>query len=636
MATIDTTTAGGGGARPQQQQPSNLRLVLDGSIEAALKLAVPDGKPKFVLATFGNLGVKDQLANFIKYCSRAGAPHIIGAVDVGAFDLMLSLGSPAYKTPLANEAYHLDGSNQHSSGSWKKFAGMRTGEVARIVQLGYTVLHTDCDVVFLRDPSPYIMCSDADAASAAWGSASRFPCAPLREADVAVSSDNMSPDRDAQGHAGYAAGGTFNTGLLLVRATATGRRFVTDWHRLVVDPPRGSPFAMLTSDQQVFNHMMRREREWPGISAPHGAWVMDGNVHKTVGWEKPIRLGALPLPLFINGHGYFVQAAHRRLKVDPIAVHATYSLDNHDALAKTQRFREAGLWAADPHERSSGRYLALNHSLSPSVQAAVDKYVRRSEPPSNIDVHAKALASYVAELRDALALAASLGRTLVLPRWTCYCDRLWSGSDDIFHFGCMYPGAQDGKFVPFVCPMDHVLSPTAWSAAKQPYRDASFLEGHPTFRYAPTLDAAAAQATTAIADLRVLPRKDFDALPAAERRGVLPQQTTDAEAKALLQASGLADVAVLRLPHTRDLLCGLSSDALVRDVNALSQKVLRVPQWCAKCYQPCAQELAKWLGPKVGDGGGRIGWGMGGPNFYCLDVPLPAQFRSGECVLNKA
>ena len=79
------------------------------------------------------------------------------------------------------------------------------------------------------------------------------------------------------------------------------------------------------------------------------------------------------------------------------------------------------------------------------------------------------------ELRDALALARALGRTLVLPRWTCYCDRLWSGSDDIFHFGCMYPGSQDANFVPFTCPMDHVLSPGEWARAGQPYRDAAFL-----------------------------------------------------------------------------------------------------------------------------------------------------------------
>ena len=36
-----------------------------------------------------------------------------------------------------------------------------------IVLLGYTVLHTDCDVVFLRDPAPYIMCPENDAATAA-------------------------------------------------------------------------------------------------------------------------------------------------------------------------------------------------------------------------------------------------------------------------------------------------------------------------------------------------------------------------------------------------------------------------------------------------------------------------------------
>ena len=129
-------------------------------------------------------------------------------------------------------------------------------------------------------------------------------------------------------------------------------------------------------------------------------------------------------------------------------------------------------------------------------------------------MHAVALASHLAELRDGLALARALRRTLVLPRWPsnpnpnpnpnpypypypnpnpnpnlnpnqvlprwlCYCDRLWSPSDDIFHFGCMYPGAQDGKFLPFVCPMDHVLSPTDWQQAGQLYRDAAFLDHLP-------------------------------------------------------------------------------------------------------------------------------------------------------------
>ena len=497
---------------------------------------------------------------------------------------------------------------------------MRTGEVRKVVHAGYTVLHTDCDIVFLRDPAPYLTC---DPAAGRWDDEARYPCAGLRAADVAVSSDNMSPDRDHKGHAGYSAGGTFNTGLLLVRATPGGLRFVDEWHRLVVKPDPGSRFAALTSDQQVFNHMMRKEREWPGISAPQGAWVMEA-------WDKSLSLGALPLTLFQNGHGYFVQASHTRLGVSPICVHATYSLDNHDALAKAQRFREAGLWQVEPAEYYQGKYLALNHSIAPDVQAAIDRYVQRGEKPSNIDVHRRSLAAYVHELRDALALARALGRTLILPRWTCYCDRLWSGSDDIFHFGCMYPGAQDGNFVPFVCPMDHVLSPTAWAQASVPYRDAAFLQSPQRERAVATAVATGGSAA-GIAELQLVSRQAFDALAPAAQRTALPLGTTDAEAKALLSKHGLDGVGVLRLPHARGLLCGLESAAEASELNKLAARVLRVPQWCAKCYQPCAQELARWIGA---DGAKRGGTWGGGGNFFCLDVPVPPAFVQGSCVLN--
>ena len=70
-------------------------------------------------------------------------------------------------------------------------------------------------------------------------------------------------------------------------------------------------------------------------------------------------LGALPLHLFVHGHGYFVQrakvsvagtqaaGASSAVLPSPYAVHATYTLDHHDHIAKRQRFHEAGLWRAD-------------------------------------------------------------------------------------------------------------------------------------------------------------------------------------------------------------------------------------------------------------------------------------------------
>ena len=370
---------------------------------------------------------------------------------------------------------------------------------------------------------------------------------------------------------------------------------MADWHRLVVDPPRGSPFSILTSDQQVFNNMMRKEREWPGIAAPHGAWLMDP-------WDKSLKLGGLPMALFMNGHGYFVQAAHVRLKTTPIAVHATYSLDNHDALAKRQRFREAGLWSVDDDAFYAGKFLALNHSVAPDVQAAIDKYVQRREAPSNIDVHGKALRAYISELRDALALATTLGRTLILPRWTCYCDRLWSGSDDIFHFGCMYPGAQDGKFVPFVCPMDHVLSPAAWARAEQAYRDAAF-PSRPD-------SASAARPARSPAPLAAARRVRPDGPRAAAGRATTRHDRRGGARGPRRVRARVGDRLAAAARPWAAMWCGRR---WVARVNALSNNVLQVPQWCAKCYQPCAQELAKWLPPE--EAKSSHGWLGGGGNF---------------------
>ena len=80
----------------------------------------------------------------------------------------------------------------------------------------------------------------------------------------------MGPGLALRGGARYAAGGTFNSGILLFRATPAGIRFVRAWHANVANPPPGSRFARLTSDQQVFNNMVRKPLEWPGVRAAPG------------------------------------------------------------------------------------------------------------------------------------------------------------------------------------------------------------------------------------------------------------------------------------------------------------------------------------------------------------------------------
>lgn len=97
----------------------NAGIVLDGTLDAALKLAAPTG-PGFLMLTFSNSALKDHLYNFVAHAKEVAAPHVVGAVDVETFDLLREI-TAVYKTPLAAANFQMDGSNQHSSGSWKKF-----------------------------------------------------------------------------------------------------------------------------------------------------------------------------------------------------------------------------------------------------------------------------------------------------------------------------------------------------------------------------------------------------------------------------------------------------------------------------------------------------------------------------------
>ena len=163
--------------------------------------------------------------------------------------------------------------------------------------------------------------------------------------------------------------------------------------------------------------------------------------------------------------------------------------------------------------------------------------------------------------------------------------------------------------------MDHVLSPTDW--AQEPYRDAAFLDS-------PRLPAAT---RSSLADVHLMPRAQFDALPPGGRQHALPLGVTDSEAVGLLRP--LDQVSVLRIPHARGLLCGIDDAAERSRFNSDAARLLRVPPWGAKCFQPCSSELAKWLTPEqISSGGGARG------NQWTLHVKPPPPFKAGTCVRN--
>ena len=137
------------------------RPLLDGSLSAALSAAVPSGAPKVVLVAFGNSKVGPVLSNFVQHATAVGAPFIVGAVDAALFDRLA-----AASTPFTRRHWQCNPSSTAPTLTPPRgrFAVMRSGEVAKIVLLGYDVLHTDVDVAWLRNPAPYIVC-DSSASS---------------------------------------------------------------------------------------------------------------------------------------------------------------------------------------------------------------------------------------------------------------------------------------------------------------------------------------------------------------------------------------------------------------------------------------------------------------------------------------
>ena len=265
-------------------------------------LAWPRGA--LVVITFADAKMAALTRNWALHLRAVGRPHVVGALDAATLEAMRALNdeddTPGGGRRLLTAAYDLtlseslDGGSSHSSGSWKRFAATRVRQTRALLEMGYDVLMSDVDVVWRRDPRPYLQCgasgesddgdaggggsaggggggggeeypraSDSDAASDSNEALAACRLAGMDLADVAVSSDNLSPASDAREGAAYAARGVFNTGVVFVRRTPGGARFARAWEAHV--RAASGRFAALTSDQQAFNAMVRERDAWPGI-----------------------------------------------------------------------------------------------------------------------------------------------------------------------------------------------------------------------------------------------------------------------------------------------------------------------------------------------------------------------------------
>ena len=488
--------------------------------------------------TFATSELGDLLHNWIVHVRRARLP----LVHVIALDRETASWCAANDVPHEDASALVDKTNlgtgvrgfRENHVSFNVIGLAKVRALARLLDRGFHLVVSDVDVVWLSDPSEYLVSGQAALA------------------DVVVSSDcifGFEPDRepvDAFGQATNPSSAEFNTGVLALRPTPRARRLVERWEAALI----ASEDARM-NDQTHFNRVIgwggagkrpvatffpaEARRNADDGSDGSGSDAETAAALSTVSddrafpeeWRKGlrprlyecgsarVRVALLPTGLFPNGHAHYVSRLSARTGVTPTAVHNTYQYSG--APGKVWRFREDALWALDGAEwygeraigNGGGRGTGAGAGTASGTDAATPGSIPagvagraaassdgprdgfflslRYEIPERLldatdslatpkgrapTTHLELVRWQVDRVRDGLALAKATGRALIMPPLLCTCDR-W------FY---LFSNCTNGDVeMPFLCPLDHVFLVFELEKLEPPVRERTFLHNRAAF-----------------------------------------------------------------------------------------------------------------------------------------------------------
>jgi hypothetical protein len=353
--------------------------------------------PPMVVYTWANHAMRDFVANFVLHMRLHNiTTYVIGSMDQQLTQYLHDLAREArFDIPVLNlHAGLTTGDFGWNSQAFKQMAKSKFQSVQQMQSRGYDVVVVDSDVAWLRNPLPFF----------------KERVAP----DMLVSTDALRRmPLDEQLHT------TLNIGIMLFRARPAAIDFVTRFYNdLVSDPNFGTDKAEW--DQARFGRMAHE-------------------------WSSRVRIEALDVLDFCNGHVFYTQKLPQKLNHTPYMVHQTFQFAG--TAGKRHRFREAMLWLADDDVwyDPAGGLLVYDHVADPALFQ-----------PRDVNGHFALMNPQLAQFRTAWALARALNRTLVMPSLLCGMDRVWFAHDGRF------PGSDELFTLPFHCPADHVFDLESW------------------------------------------------------------------------------------------------------------------------------------------------------------------------------
>ena len=239
-----------------------------------------------VFIAFANNKIAPMAINWATHMTNINSTFIIGALDQHLLTALQNKNIPSY--PMFHE---LNTDLSHANDNWKTFCRRMITQMREVTELGYHVVLSDVDIVWLKNPSDYFHCNT-----------NINGCHAIKDADVMISSDSLSPSEDAKQGATYARGGIFNTGMTFVKSSGMGKQFLDDW--ITHLSAKTGKYSKMTTHQQVVNAMVRKG--WPGLDPIQEGFTRVLQSGAPLSNGRFLKLGVLPLRLFANGHGYFV------------------------------------------------------------------------------------------------------------------------------------------------------------------------------------------------------------------------------------------------------------------------------------------------------------------------------------------
>ncbi len=521
----ETNRGGGGGEETRRRRSGSRRLLKDvgdlhlgfshsGETKPVAQTKLSTGltvehirkiaRDNTIIVTWANHHYLDFARNWINHVqNRLGLSNfIVGAMDEKMYEsLKEEFNGGVHTWLMGSQGIAKEAVKNDFGWGTRNFHQMGRDKIRLIrdfTRSGVNVLVSDIDVVWLRNPLPFFK---------------RYP-----KADVLVSSDQLRSETmiesvkqkkfivDGEGLEFHICHAASNIGIMWFLASRGNQELTTEW----VERIEGDDNLW---DQSAFNDLK-------SLNGGCQTRVDGSGVQEAYGDENNkmrVKMGALPVSLFANGHTYYVQRLHERERKNAYAVHATFQYGGTPG--KRNRMREANAWMGDDEEYFRGKFMSFtprverdffrNNAESggfrssdnsnstggssdsfessgdekdkddmKKVRGGFDIFVERGWPekdsafPSIPTKEEKVLTEnerlvnfQLAQINEALAIAKHLDRVLIMPSILCGIDRVWFP-----HYG-RFPGSH--LQLPFICPQDHVINVEQWRNGK--FRERSFL-----------------------------------------------------------------------------------------------------------------------------------------------------------------